>query len=75
LAATEGNKKIILNVGVKDEKNDLYYAQLLGDPTIFGLSANAFSDLNVDDTHFVKDASLAADPEAPAAKDPKGQTP
>ncbi len=62
LAVTEDNKKTLFNAGPKDEKERLCYVKRSGDPTVFDLNVSFFADLNVDDTHFVKDAAPASDP-------------
>jgi len=62
LAVAEGGKKILLNAGPKDEKGELFYVKRSEDPTVFGLKASFFTDLNVDDTHFIKDIPPAAEP-------------
>jgi hypothetical protein len=71
LAVTQNSKKVFLSAGPKDEKADLFYVKRSGDPTIFGLQASFFTDLNVDDTHFVKDVPSVAKP----PKDPAGDIP
>lgn len=60
LAVTEGNKKVLLNVGAEAAKEGLYYVKLSSDPSIFALSGGYFNDLNKDDTHFVMDAAQPA---------------
>ena len=55
LAVTEGAGKTLLNAGPKDEKGGLVYVKRSGDSTVFNLKTSFFDDLNVDDTHFVKD--------------------
>jgi len=62
LAVTEEGKKVLLNAGPVDEKGGLVYVKRSGDPTIFGLQASFFNDLNVDDTHFLKDIPPATEP-------------
>jgi len=66
LAVTENGKKTLLNAGSKDEKAGFFYVKHPEDATIFGLNVSFFDDLNVDDTHFLKDIPPAAEPK----KDP-----
>jgi hypothetical protein len=61
--SSQGGKKTLLNAGPKDEKKELCYVNRLGDPSVFELNLSFFNDLNVDDTHFFKDAPPAAKPE------------
>jgi hypothetical protein len=61
LAVTEGSKKTILNAGSEDEKEGRRFVSRPGDPTIFALQSPFFDDLNIDDTHFVKDIALDAE--------------
>ncbi|MEI7752297.1 MAG: DUF4340 domain-containing protein [Candidatus Omnitrophota bacterium] len=61
LAVTEEGKKVLLNAGPVDEKGGLVYVKSSGDPAIFSLQASFFNDLNVDDTHFLKDVPPAAE--------------
>ena len=63
MTVSEGDKTITLNAGPKDGKEDLYYVNSSAGATVFSLSAGYFGDLNVDDTHFVKDAVPGAVPE------------
>jgi hypothetical protein len=63
LAVTEDGKKKILNAGPKNEKEGFFCVKRSGDPTIFGLNISFFNDLNVDDTHFVKEIPSVAAPE------------
>lgn len=60
LAVSEGAKKTLLTVGVRDVKEDLYYAKTSAGPSIFCLSAGYFDDLNVDDSRFIKETPPAA---------------
>lgn len=60
LAVSEGGRKTLLNAGSKDEKQKIVYVKRSGDPAVFELKTSFFSDLNVDDTYFVKDAPPAA---------------
>ena len=62
VVVTEGDKKIILDAGSKDEKGGFVYVRRSGNPTVFDLSVSFFDDLNTDDTHFIKDASPIAMP-------------
>jgi hypothetical protein len=62
LVVTEGNKETILDAGPKNEKEGIYFVRASSDASVFGLSASYFDDMNVDDTHFMKDASAAAGP-------------
>lgn len=59
----KGSKKILLSAGPKAEKEDLYYVKTSTSTSIFSLKAGYFDDLNVDDTHFVKEVAPVAAPE------------
>jgi hypothetical protein len=61
LTVSEGDKKVILSAGSKAGKEDLYYVKTSPGHSVFSLSAGYFADLNVDDTHFVRDASPAGE--------------
>lgn len=56
LAVTTEDGKTILNASAKDAKEELCYVKFSNKATVFGLAAHDFDDLNVDDTHFVKEA-------------------
>jgi len=71
LIVTSDGKKTILNAGARNEKEEIIYVKRSGDPSILGLKTSFWGDLNVDDTHFFKDAAPA--PEAP--KDPATDLP
>ena len=66
LAVTEGNKKTLLSAGPKAAKENLYYVKTSSAKSIFSLGSGYFDDLNVDDTHFVKDVPPAALPKEKA---------
>ncbi len=55
LGVSEGNRKILLNIGAKAAKEELYYVKRVSDPVIFALSAGYFKDLIKDDTDFFVD--------------------
>ena len=81
LAVTENAKKVLLSAGPKDEKDGGFYVKRSGDPTVFNLGASFFSDLNVDDTHFVKDVPSIVKPKKetspeiiPGPSERQGQT-
>jgi hypothetical protein len=59
LAVTEDGQTRLLEAGPKDKKGELFYVRRSGDPTIFGLKTSFFDDLDVDDTHFIKDVPPA----------------
>jgi hypothetical protein len=61
LTVSEGDKQTTLDAGPKTEKEDLYYIKISSGDSVFALSSGYFDDLNVDDTHFVKDASLSGE--------------
>lgn len=62
LVVTEGNKETILDAGPKNEKEGIYFVRASSDASVFSLGATYFDDMNVDDTHFMKDAPAAAEP-------------
>lgn len=45
--SSQGGKEIILSAGPKNEKEDVYFVKIAGDPTIFQLSGHYFEDLDV----------------------------
>ena len=55
LIVTEDNKKKILSAGPKAAEGDRYYVKTSAGPILFSLAATYFTDLNVDDIHFVKE--------------------
>jgi hypothetical protein len=59
LAVTAEDGKTILNAGAKDAKEGLCHVKILNKDTVFGLAAHDFDDLNMDDTHFVKEATAS----------------
>ncbi|MFA7255170.1 MAG: DUF4340 domain-containing protein [Candidatus Omnitrophota bacterium] len=69
LAVIEESKKTFLNAGSKDEKAELLYVARSGNSTVFGLQASFFDDLNVDDTHFLKDAPPVAETKKDISQD------
>jgi len=68
LAITEEGQKTILNAGPKDEQRKIFYAKHLKDPTIFNVQASFFDDLNIDDTHFLKDIPSAIKPKTDSSQ-------
>ena len=73
LAVTQDGKETLFNAGPKDAKGDLYYVKLSDNPTIFGLSAHYFDDLNVDDAHLIKDTPPAPGPGKTSSSTPENQ--
>ena len=61
LVVTEDGRKRILEAGPRDKKGELFYVRRSGDPTIYDLKASFFDDLDVDDTHFMKDVPPATE--------------
>ena len=58
LIVTENNAKQILKSGTKSAEGDCYYVKSSADGSVFSLKSSFFDDLNVDDTHFVKEVAL-----------------
>jgi hypothetical protein len=71
LIVTVDGKKMILNAGARNEKEETIYVKRSGDSSVFGLKTSFWGDLNVDDTHFFKDAA----PVTEAPKDPATDLP
>ena len=59
LGVAEGGQKVLLNASVKNAKDGVYYVKPVGGSTVFALESSYFDDLNVDDTHFVKEIPSA----------------
>lgn len=55
ISVKEGDKDITLNVGAKDEKTGVSYAQVSGSTSIYQLLSYYVSDLDLDDTRFFKE--------------------
>ena len=62
LAVTEGGRKTLLSAGPKAMKEEFYYVKTSFGNAVFSLNAGYFDDLNVDDTHFVKEVAPVAEP-------------
>ena len=63
IAVTEGDKEIVLSVGLKDKKEGFYYAKVSTSPSIFRINGYFFGDLDVDDARFFKESSPAKEGE------------
>lgn len=64
LSVTEGLEKTLLSAGSRDQTGEFIFVKHPGVATIFVLKASFFSDLNVDDTNFLKEIPPAAGPKS-----------
>jgi hypothetical protein len=61
LGVSEGDRKVLLNGGAKNAKEEVCYVKPVGGSTVFALESSYFEDLDTDDTRFVKDVTPSAE--------------